>query len=144
MRGSSAVVVAAIVVGGCGSGSGHDGTGHVPTVRVSSASWMNVGACLERHPSFTGNVAGDDKSGPGGRGTLSVEGSGGELANAYRFKLANAYRFKSHAAAVASERGIGPPGPTVTLYGDIALEVDPRTSQGDAAAITQCFSHAYG
>ena len=142
MRRSSAVVVAAIVVGGCGSSSGHDGSGHA--VRVSSASWMNVGACLERDPSFTGNVAGDDKSGPGGRGTLSVEGSRGALANGYRFKRANAYRFKSHAAAVASERGIGPPGPTVTLHGDIALEVDPRTSQSDAAAITRCFSQAYG
>lgn len=126
MRRSGAVVLVAAVLGGCGSGGGSN----VPK------SWQRVDSCLEQHPSFVGNVAADDTRGPGGRGTLSVEGSGGAIANAFRFK--------SHAAAVAAERGIGPPGPTVTFFGNIALEINAGTSSSADAAIAQCFSQVYG
>lgn len=80
----------------------------------ATSSWHSVASCLEQRPAFVDNVVAQDKGGPGGRGTLSVEGRGGALANAYRYP--------SHAAAVAAEQGIGPPGPTVTYYGPVALE----------------------
>ena len=50
-----------------------------------TSAWKHVDSCLEQHPSFVGNVVAG-KGGPGDTiDTLSVEGSGGALANAYRF-----------------------------------------------------------
>ncbi len=69
-----------------------------------TSAWRKVDPCLEGHPSFVGNV-GVERGGPGDAiDTLSVEGSGGALANAFRFP--------SLADAQAAEQGIGPPGRT--------------------------------
>jgi hypothetical protein len=101
-------------------------------------AWRTVDSCLEQHPSFVGNVV-VGKGGPGDAiDSLSIEGSGGAFANAYRFPSA--------ADARSAEQGLGPPGPTVTFYGNgnIALEVNASTSQGTAGAVEQCFDSAYG
>jgi hypothetical protein len=121
-------VAAAMLLAGCGSGGGANAN--------VSRPWHAVDSCLEQNLAFIGNVVTDNTGGRGNRGVLSVEGSGGALANAFRFQ--------SHAAAVAGERGIGPPGPTVTYYGDLALEVNASTSQDDATFIQSCFSQVYG
>jgi hypothetical protein len=123
MRKSGAVLLASILLGGCGGAN-------------VSKSWTAVDACLKQHPSFVGNVGGDETGGPGNRGTLSVEGSAGALANAWRYA--------SHAVAVADTAGMGPPGPTVTYYGNIALAVNASTSQNAAASIVSCFDQVYG
>src|ERR1039457_6219190 len=123
-----AALAICVAIPGCGSSSSSNAN--------VAQSWHAVDSCLEQHLSFIGNVVGDNTSGPGNLGTLSVAGSGGFLANAFRFR--------SHAAAVASERGIGPPGPTVTYYGDLALEVNASTSRDDATLIQSCFSQVYG
>jgi hypothetical protein len=52
----------AAALAGCGASSGGGGNGQVP------ASWQKVDSCLEQHPSFVGNVVGDDTSGPGAKG----------------------------------------------------------------------------
>jgi hypothetical protein len=99
-------------------------------------SWSAVDSCLEQRLAFVGNVGTYETGGPAKRSVLAVEGSGGALANAYRFA--------SHQAAVVAERGLGPPGPTVTYHGKIALEVNAGTSQRDATFIRGCFDRVYG
>ena len=101
-----------------------------------TSAWKKVDSCLEQHPSFVGNVVVSNGGGNGAMDSLSVEGSGGALANAFRYRSA--------ADAKSAEQGIGPPGPTVTFYGKIALEINASTSQGDASAIQACFDTAYG
>ena len=129
---TSSLALLTVFLGGCASGgAGSGGSANV------SQSWHAVDSCLEQHPTFVGNVVGDNTSGPDKRGTLTVETySGGEGAIAFRFR--------SHSAAAAAERGIGPPGPTVTYYGDIALEVSSGTSQNKAVLIENCFDQVYG
>ena len=101
-----------------------------------TSAWRKVDSCLEEHPSFVGNVV-VEKGGPGDAiDALSVFGSGGALANAYRFP--------SLADARSAEQGIGPPGPTVTFYGNVALEVNASTSQHAGGAIDECFDNVYG
>ncbi|MGO9899689.1 MAG: hypothetical protein ACLP0J_08340, partial [Solirubrobacteraceae bacterium] len=39
---------------------------------------------------------------------------------------------------------IPPPGPTVSFYGNVALEVNASTSQYAGGAIQQCFENVYG
>jgi hypothetical protein len=119
-----AAALAAVVLAGCGSSSS---TGTGSTV---SRSWHRADECLEKHPAFVGNVVGTDHGGSGKRGVLTVEGATGALANAFRYP--------SHRAAVAGERGIGPPGPGVTYFGQVALEINHGTSSGDAALIKSC------
>ena len=117
------LATASLVAAGCGGQS------------TITAAWRNVDSCLELHPSFVGNVV-VEKGGPGDAvDGLSVEDSGGALANAYRFPSA--------ADARSTEQGLGPPGPTVIFYRKIALEVNASTSQGKAAAIEQCFDSVY-
>ena len=101
-----------------------------------TSAWKKVDSCLEQHPSFVGNVV-IGKGGPSDAiDTLSVEGSGGALANAYRFP--------SSADARSAEHGIGPPGPTVSFYGNIAFEMNASTSLASAGAIEACFKSVYG
>jgi hypothetical protein len=126
--GLSAVGVLAIA--GCGSGGGS----HVPAV------WREVDNCLESHPAFIGNVVAESQGGPpGAKGTLSIASSG-DLAGF----VANAYRYASPAAATAGENGVGPPGPTVSFYRNIALEVNSGTSRRDDSFISRCFDRTYG
>jgi hypothetical protein len=99
-------------------------------------AWKKVDSCLEQHPSFVGNVVVEKGGGGGAIDTLSVEDSGGALVNASRFPSA--------AAARSAEQGIGPPGPTVFLYGDIALEVNASAPRNKAGAIERCFNGVYG
>ncbi|MEA2474390.1 MAG: hypothetical protein QOE06_2305 [Thermoleophilaceae bacterium] len=113
-------MAAALAVAGCGSGH----------ARVS-ASWHAVDSCLERRPALVGKVRGDDKDGPGGRGSLFVTVSPS--------RYAEAFRFRTHAAAVA---GVGPRG-TIAYYGPIALLVSSG-SRGEEAFIKGCFARVYG
>jgi hypothetical protein len=65
-------------------------------------AWRKVDSCLEQGPSFLGNVV-VEKGGPvNAIDSLSVDASGGALANAYCFPSA--------ADARSAEEAIGPPG----------------------------------
>jgi hypothetical protein len=129
---TSSLALLAVFLGGCASGGAASGG----SANVSQ-SWHAVDSCLEQHPTFVGNVVGDNTSGPDKRGSLTVETYSGGAG-------AIAFRFRSNSAAAAAERGIGPPGPTVTYYGDIALEVSSGTSQKKAVLIENCFDQVYG
>lgn len=124
-------VIASAVVG-CGSQSGY-------------GPWDKVGTCLNGHPDISGDNGlgvGKGYAGnlPGTRvisqlsiGALSV--SGGEAANAYLYDSA--------AAAKEDTKGISSPGPTVYLYGPVALEINQNIgSVGNV--IRGCFASDFG
>lgn len=124
-------VVLAVAFAGCGSSGGSSSK--------VSPSWAKVDSCIETNPSFIGNVIGTDRGGPGGQGGVSVA----RLGDSAGF-VANGYRFSTAAAAAQAERGIGPPGPTVSLYGQVALEIHGGVNRKGASEIRACFDKVYG